>query len=347
MPKNNMLLRIYTKRQILVIFLGIFVFVLLVPLTTHAQLGFSDNSRTSLETDPRYPKPNSEYTVKIRTFAFDMDRSSIRWFIDGSEDLSLENEKEITLSALSLGIATKISALITTPGGSAVNPELVMMPEEVDLIIEGRTTAPAFYSGRRLPSEGSGVRVVAVPHMYSDSGERLNTNDLIFRWSINDRVVEEGRGKDALSTTLSRSTRDHVTVVIEDLANTKQFRRTIDITLGEPTVLFYENNPLFGLSERAVINSLDLETDEVVVRAEPYYVSEDIYDNAQLSWTLNGNAVENPGSDPLDITLRRVGGGGSAEVGFSIRNLEVLLQRAVGLFRVDFKDNSNIVDFTP
>ena len=77
--------------------------------------------------------------------------------------------------------------------------------------------------------------------------------------------------------------------------------------------------------------------DEISIRAEPYFVSRTIFNNATYEWTIAGAKVQNPNADPQTVTLRKTGGSGSSEVGFSIRNLSSLLQAAEGAFTVYFE----------
>ena len=109
------------------------------------------------------------------------------------------------------------------------------------------------------------------------------------------------------------------------------------ITPTEPKNLFYEDNPLHGLAQNALPAEFTLLEDEISVRAEPYFVSQDIFTNATYDWTIGGVAVANPNADPQVLTLRKTGGAGSALVGFSIRNLSSLLQAASSAFTVYFE----------
>ena len=114
-------------------------------------------------------------------------------------------------------------------------------------------------------------------------------------------------------------------------------RKLIQVKTVEPVTVFYEDNPLRGMSRHAILDSQQLFGEEISIRAEPYYMDKNIFEaNTLQEWEINGKKVTNPNTDKQNITLRAGGGTGSFTVEYHIRNLDNLLQGTRDQFRLTF-----------
>ncbi len=270
-------------------------------------------------------------------YAYDITRARITWTLDGIVSEDAGGAQSVTLRAPALGTPLTITVRVTEAGGSVHTARRTVTPSALDLVVEGDTRVPYFYRGRALPSAGSAVRLIAYPTLYTEKGTLVSQKDIVYTWRIGESVAQSGIGRNVLTTTMPRSGSMVVDVTTETIDGSARFTTVQQIDAVEPRHLFYEDDPLYGLSQNALPPAFTLLNDEISVRAEPFFVSRDIFANASYDWTINGASTPNPNADPQTLTLRKTGSRGSTLVGFAIRNLTSLLQSASGTFTVYFE----------
>lgn len=317
-------------------FIGSVLFFVLLPFVTHAQFQLP-GSETLLTLNPETPRAGETFTVRVEAYAYDINRAVISWEINGEIRNDFANEQSITLSAPALGTPLLIAARITEQGGRAHTVSTTITPNAVDIVIESDTRIPNFYNGRALPTAGSNVRLIAFPSIYTPNGTLSGTGDLIYTWKINNKVAKSGRGAQVLTTQMPKIGNLPIELIVE---TTDGFGRHVTYRTIEPiegSMLFYEDNPLYGMSRNAIPEEVTLLNEEIAIRAEPYHVAKNIFTNAQYIWTMNNEVISNGSADPQAITLRRTEVSGSARISFSVRSLESLLQAASGSFMMYFQ----------
>jgi hypothetical protein len=201
----------------------------------------------------------------------------------------------------------------------------MVAPVRVDLIAEPDSTVPPFYRGHPLPSSGTPIRVSA---LVFKNGDRL-ASGLSYIWRVNGVIQKGGAGYglDAITVRSNFEKSMRVNVEVLNASQQKIAEDTIEIPIVDPEVVFYERNPLRGLSLAALSDPFTSVGTEMVLRAETYFMDAELPSADLLSqWTLNGNEVA-PREDPREITLER-GTRTDARVVFSIHNLRQLLQSA-------------------
>lgn len=262
---------------------------------------------------------------------------ALTWYVNGANLAAAQGQNTITVPAPALGKPLAIEARLDTALGVPRIAKTTIVTSTIDLIVESDTHVPYFYEGRRVPSVGSRVRIIGVPHIFNQKGQRVAQSDLVYSWNINNELRRGNRGDVVLDTTLSSIGDSTVTLSVEATDASAHYETSFDIPLASPAVEFYTLNPLTGLSRNAIQDKYLDAKDEVTVRAEPYFVSADVYQNAQYGWTIDQNAVANQSTDPALITLKKTGEAAISEIGFSIRNLRALSQYAANLFQLAFK----------
>lgn len=317
------------------IFAFLAVCVLCWGSSTHAQSLTA--SATTLTLTPSFPQPEKEFKVRVDAYSYDMARSRIVWSVGGAVRSEYEGDREISLYAPALGVPLTVAVSVTEQAGTTHTAKKTIVPSALDIVVESNTRVPAFYKGRALPSPGGGVRLVAMPSLFSPSGMPIGAGNLLYTWRINKQVAKSGIGQRVLATVMPRSGSILVEATVETTDGSARHTSATEIAATSPHNLFYEDNPLYGLSHNALPSDFTLLEDEITVRAEPYFVSPDIFQNARYEWTIGNAPVQNPNPDPQTLTLRKTGEKGSAEVGFSIRNLSSLLQAAASAFTVHFE----------
>jgi hypothetical protein len=284
-----------------------FVVSLVLPHHAHAQLP----STADLAVSPLFPQPYSDITVSIEAYSMDTVGAAITWFVDGVEQTSFRNARSLTLKTGVLGKKISVSATVKMLNGPSFTVRRDIIPAAVDLILESDTYVPAFYRGRALPSGNASIRAIAIPHV----GTSVSPSSFTYRWELGGGVLFGGpiRGKQSADVTMSRFANERLSVTVIDQNGVLVAQKTITLNPIEPELHFYEDNPLRGLHERAILGSLTLIGDETTVYAEPYYMNTDLTaESVDFAWSINGEETSYKNPDQHTITLRKSGGSGSA-----------------------------------
>lgn len=308
------------------------LFCFFVTVTTpfvHAQLSGSGLSGVrndvQLRVTPQYYEPNTEVTINLNDYSINTNGATIQWFVDGREMTDARNQRSLTTLVGELGETSNVRTLITLPNGSRVPAATTLQPIRVDLLVEADTLTPAFYRGRSLPSSGSLVRVTAIPF----TGTATPPEQFSYTWEVGRDVISGGSqiGQNTVTFSPKFSMSVPVQVTVFDSNGVRLTSRSVTVPIRKPELHFYEVNPLRGLQTNALSQNQVFQGNEMQIRAEPYYINriQDMND-FHIEWKLNGRTVTNDADDPQQITLRRQGTSGNAQLNFHIRNLNDLLQ---------------------
>lgn len=293
------------------------------------------NQEVSIRTSPRFPEPNSSATVSLDDYSVETGGAVITWFVDGVEKVDAKNQRSFTIETKGLGETTAIRVLLTLNNGATLSQDIVINPARVDLILEPNTLTPTFYPGRPLPSVGSKTRVVALPQ----TGSGQNPSDFSYIWKLDNKVLFGGtlKGVNVATFEVGLGRNQVFSVDVLDRNGKMVAHKAIVVPVTEPELHFYAENPLRGLVPRSITEPYMLTSNEVTVRAEPYYVDRELMDNnPYIKWTINGLPNDNPSLDPQNITLRRSAGAGKTTVGFEVRNIQQLVQSVKDSFVIQF-----------
>lgn len=287
----------------------------------------------AITTNPSYPEPHDRIDAKLITGGQDRLGAALSWYVDGVEETSCKNESSCPVTVGGAGSETVLSAHLTLASGQIRKVERTIVPTRVDLVVEALTDTPVFYKGRTLPSGQSTIRAVALPF----SGTAPSR--LTYSWSLDGKPLPGGSqmGKDTVTFTMPFGGSGRIAVTVTDEQGRTISKKSTEIRTVDPLIVFYEDNPLRGLSRMALPKGYQLIGEEVTVRAESYFMNTGMQNsNTDISWQINGEPVNNPSDDPQTITLRSGGGAGNFRVGFFMRNLDGLLQEVRDSFMVNF-----------
>jgi hypothetical protein len=283
---------------------------------------------------PTHPQPGEQVVASINDYSSDVFGSTITWSIDGIKTEQATNQREVAFTAGKGGTQQTITATLGLVNGETRTLTRTITPLYLDIIIEPQTRVPDFYQGRALPSFGSNIIATALI-----SGDQVDTNDYIYTWRINRNVVGGGPirsgnqanfevpwGKD-MTVSVEVAKRDGIVIT----------SRSITVPIVTPTISFYEESPLYGVSNITADKSLSISGNTVTITAEPYNLDSRVYNSPDLvEWKLNRRDVQNAQSYPYRITLQRSQSGGVSELNFHVRNLEQVLQGAEGDLNINF-----------
>ena len=298
-------------------------------------------SSINISVSPSNPSAGDSVTLIVSSDLVDLNSAKIVWYIDGVARKDTFS-KSISIKTKSGGQKTTVRVLVETSDGVIKEVSTEISPTGVDLVIEPMSYTLPFYKGKPLFTRESLVKIVALPDI-TVSGTKLLAKDLNFRWSKDDYVLgsNSGKGKNSIVINSTIPVRDiNVNVQISDVLGNILAEKSKRIVLNDPKILFYENNPLYGvLYNKAVSNIYSLgEREELKVVAKPFSFDflKDVYKEIGFSWYVNDNLVE-PSGKINEVTLRRAAAGkGITSVSLDLSNENKINQYASGGFEIEF-----------
>ncbi len=289
-----------------------------------------------LQSRPVFPAPEEKTVVSLNDYSINSTGARVEWYVDGVTVPDSNNKRAVEVTAPKLGDTMNVTARFLFPSGRVSEASLTLRPVQVDIILEPLTHVPVFYRGRSLATQQSTIRAIAL--VYADGSGKPSTG-FSYKWQTNGTVIEGGSLYEGNVIEFDPPLRRTITLELEvaDKQGTPVGSKTVTFPLVQPSVLFYEHNPLRGLSPIAVGNPFRFGSPEVTVRAEPYNISIDALNDPlrEITWRLNG-ADTLTGPDPYIITLREQGRAGRAVIDWRFRSPLKQTQSFEGAFAVQF-----------
>lgn len=322
----------------------------LLPTFSHAQLSPEQalqqlTQTVSIKMSPQYPGPNSNVNISIESFSTDLDTSKITWSAGGIVRKTGMGIKDFSLQTSASGKSVTVSILIEPQIGASFIKTVLIQPGEVDLLWQGKTYTPPFFKGRTLWSNQGQIILLAIPHTSDENGIPLKSSNLIYKWSEDGTVLGNlsGTGKNSITLTDSvLSLPQTITVEVLSDANTVVGRKSIRLASITPSVLIYEDSPLYGpLFNREVGEKFVLSSQEVSFSAFPLFFSTISQAEPSISYSWGTNSTsEQPGNR---ITFRAPeSGSGSSNISLKIDNISKMLQSTQRNFLVQFGNTNNL-----
>jgi hypothetical protein len=233
-----------------------------------------------------------------------------------------------------LGVVETISVQIQSGDGTVSRATKKIIPSRVDLIVTANTLTPPFYKGRRLGSAGSDMTATAQVFL----GSPKETGALTYVWSVADRVQNGGIASVNNAITFSSGFEDELLVAVTVYKNGVAVAgKSVFVTIAKSEIHFYEKNLLRGLSMVAMKTPHLFIGEELLLRAEPYFVDRDLISNSiKPAWKINNRTMDGNQDNPYELSLQKQGSAGSAQISFSLQNVAKLLQSVQGSIGVQF-----------
>jgi hypothetical protein len=278
----------------------------------------------SISLDPQFPAPGDTYIARLDDYSISSFGATIVWTLNGEELTQFHNSRTATLVAGDVGETTQLQVSLYGQNNRTYTAKQDITPRYLDVIIEPLTYAPAGYAGRPMPIYGSTVLLTALLH---EKSGLVDHTKYTYSWQVGNTYIDGGpiRGKYKTFITIPHGLNIFVTLEIKDIDGLSIARRLFTIPSVEIDTQFYEVNPLFGMSEKAITNNYRLLSNSSTIYAIPYNL--DLYartDAQNIEWRIDGKRVD-PGPNPYQITVSSFGGS-SAQLQFKIRNTLELLQ---------------------
>jgi len=212
-------------------------------------------------------------------------------------------------------------------------PIFFIHAQEVDLLWQGDTYVSPFYQGRALWSNQSAITLAAIPRGLG------NPAGLIYKWTRNGTVLGNisGIGKNSLSFSDSIISRPQ-TFKVDILSNDEKVLATAStfIVPISPTLLIYENNPLYGFMFHREINGVrKLQDQEITYTAFPFFYS--VFNHTDNSinyeWRTNTGETESTNSVTYRIPDNT---SGTSQIQVRAVSVDKILQDSNKSFLVEF-----------
>lgn len=321
---------------------SVFLFSFLVcvffafPYVSHAQFSIGQ-AGLHLVADPQFPSPHTHVVISLDDYSLDTTGASIAWYVHNLEQKESRNERSITITTGGIGEKESVRVVLTRTNTPALSASIDILPVEIDIILEADTYVPYFYKGKALPSLESNMRAIAVVH---DNSKTLDSA-YAYKWSVGETVLSGGaqKGKNVIETVMPHYDNKPLTVEVFDSTSGKIIgKKSILLKGSTPELHFYEHSPLKGLSHKELSTPFALIGEETTIYAEPYFMNGVSHEqNMLFKWTIDGEPANHDTNTPNAITLRHVGGSGSADVGVSIVSKTQIPQFVEKVFKILFE----------
>ena len=303
----------------------------------------------SFKVSPENPRANELVTIEAESFSISLDRADrMTWSVDGKVVSRKAGVKKIQFEVGELGSRSVVNLTISGTEVGTITESITLVPTEVDLLWEADSYTPPFYKGKALPSSDADITVVAIPQFVTTSGNKLDSNDLVFTWKKDGKVLgnDSGRGKDSIKIKGPKIFNgSRIQVDVSSAGNSLQGEGSVFVSSVSPKVIFYENDIILGMRyEKAIQSTTELFNEEITITAHPYFFSQNkrVSPDIQYEWKVNNSKVAPSPDDESSIVLRQVGDGeGSANISLSLQNFDKILQSARSSFSILFGRNNN------
>lgn len=286
-----------------------------------------------IQTIPENPEPYSNVTIKLISYATDLNKAMIEWRSGSTIVLSGYGKTSYYFETFGPNSATVFDITITPSNGvSSVSKQISIIPSEVELFweaINGYT--PPFYKGKSFVSREGTVKVVAIPNT---NVIKQGKGNISYTWKSNDKTDQGASGYNKDSYIIQNKTlndTETISVLASSIDNKYNAIKTIDIPMVNPKIIFYKKSPTEGvIYGRALVDDDFVTEDEITIVAEPYFLAYvgNEYD-FDFNWKINGQSIAVP-PKKTEITVRPSSRGGYATISLSMENLKMLFQEVSG-----------------
>ncbi len=324
--------------------LGFFPFFIYAQLTpTDALKELTEN--VSIKVSPENPKPNSTVVINIESYSVDLNSSTITWSVEGRVMKNGVGEVSFSTILGNLNSPTTVSINIKPLESSEFTKTIIIRPATVDLLIKGLSSVPVFYKGIPLFTKQNSVLLVAIPNNTNSNGSLIKSDNFIYTWSKDGTVLgnSSGYGKNSLKITDTNFSQPmKITVRATNINKTFQAENSMIIAPTDPFVLFYENNPLYGLRlEKSLQDNFTMKEKEMSIVGFPFYFALIDLTNGGLEyiWSLNNKIIDTPSK--TSITLRQGdSGSGVSSLGLRITNLNRFMQTGESVVNIKYNNET-------
>lgn len=291
-----------------------------------------------VEVIPQNPEPYQDVTLKLISYAVDLNKSVIEWRSGSKIILSGYGKTTYTFKAFGPNTTTVFDITITPPGTiNSITKSIGISPSEVELLWEATDGyTPPFYKGKSFISREGGIRVVAIPNTNTIKEGRGN---LSYIWKSNDNTIQSVSGFNKNSYTFSNdplNKKEEIQVLASSVDGKYSAGKNVSIPIVQPKIIFYKKSPTEGtLYNQALTDNFFMTEDEITIIAEPYFLATKGKENSFIyTWKINNETIQTP-TKKNEITIRPSSRGGYATISLMMKNIRTLFQEANGQLKIN------------
>ncbi len=303
---------------------------------------------------PQNPRAFQAVTITLESFSTDLNQADIKWYLNGTLKREGRAVKTFEVKAGDIGTTLTVEAVVNTKNMGTVRKKVVIAPSEVDIIEQADSFVPPFYKGKALASTEGNVTLIALPLFITSSGKKISSNDIVFKWKRNGSVLpdESGLGRNSITVKVPYIKEAVVKFEVEASApeNNLFAKETHFVQPENPQIIFYENNPLLGITlNKALTGTFNLNKNEVTILGYFFGFKKNIIqdENADFRWRISGADASPTEGKRNTITLRRPEGAkGVSVVSLSIENTKRIFESTSESLRINLGNpNTESVQF--
>jgi len=273
-------------------------------LPASAQVNFGGTSALTIVATPSHPSPGSVVTLTAQSPLLDLRDSDVEWTVNGK---AAGSGQSISIKLGALGTQTAVGVSVSGVSGSD-STQLSIAPTSIDMLWEAVSYTPPFYQGRAVPTSGTTIRVLAIPHFVGPNGA-IPASGITFTWKLNSAVDRAQSGVGESSAVFPAAVlydTDNITVDAQTPDGSISGEGTLSIRTGDPELVLYEDSPLFGLMYHQALGASNTAAEsETTFAAVPYFANADSANDPDLAytWSVNGSPVATDAKDQSEITV--------------------------------------------
>lgn len=320
------------KSSFLSVTLALTVFGLPMFLPTSVALAVSA-SDILIDAAPSNPAPYQSTTITLSTYAANLDSVLISWYVNGKNSLSGIGKKSFSFTTGASGVETKIEAKIGMPDGE-LTKRISLRPSVMVLLWQATDSyVPPFYKGKALLSEGSEVKIVAMPEI-KIGNSLINSKNMTYSWKKDYTNDSDGSGYGKnyyIYTSDYLESASNVSVIASTLDQEHSAEANITTSTTAPQLSFYKRDETSGIDwDRALTDGHTISGNEIIVAA-PYYISpKEVMDPSLVfRWYINDKMidVQNFYKNLMPLTVEGASSG-TSKLRLDIENTDKIFQTA-------------------
>jgi hypothetical protein len=328
----------YSLAKILTAFIFVFLCIFFVSKYSSAAIEIPiQDSDISVETTPENPEPYQNVTIKISSYATDLNKAKIVWTNNSKVVLSGIGETSYSFQALGPNSALIFNIAITPESSiNKINKQVVIKASEIELLweaIDGYT--PLFYKGKSFASAEGMIKVVGIPNTNTIKSGK---GSMVYSWKSKDSNVVSASGYNKDSYVFKNSelnSSEDITVIASSVDGQYDATKQINIPIVSPKVIFYKKSPTDGiLYNQALVDDTLMSENEFTIVAEPFFLA---YKNKESAftydWKINGESIATP-SRKTELTIRPTSRGGYANISITMEDLKSFFQKVTGQLKL-------------
>ncbi|HEY4494811.1 MAG TPA: hypothetical protein VJC02_01770 [Candidatus Paceibacterota bacterium] len=285
-----------------------------------------------ISANPEIASPGQNITVSVESYITDLNAASIVWVVDGKNYAQGTGLKFINITAPAIGKSVNILAAIMTVENREIKKSMTIKSGGVDLIWESRGYTPPFYKGKALFSYQNNIVLTAIPHLSQNGTSEIDPKTLLYKWKKNTKVIQDssGFGKQSVSIQEEIPTTIDIEVEVTTKDGSQKGKASISLTPGNPSLLFYEEDPLYGvLYNKALVDNFRLKNQEIKIQAVPFTFNFSSPSSPLIfSWSINGYGQEELNKNQSVILRTKGDKEGSSSLSLEVKNENEILQGA-------------------